>query len=383
MHLARRHLLFVTAIVAAPMASAAGCSSGSSATHGTEGATTSSSASSSSSSGAGGTAASSTASTSSGTGGAGTGGASTGGAAPTGPTVGGCPLFPPDFPYNVDISKAALDPGSATYIANLVARAGAIVAEYPGDEYVNVVPPNQAEVTVQTTAAYGFDAQDAFFQNSGAGAMAPIPPGVLYENMSNPNSDHHMMIVQQGSCRLFELYGWDPSSATSGWTALVTWNLFKNEQLPDGWGSTTAAGTPLLPGIIWYDEVASGKIAHAVDIVIPGAAIAQYEYVEPAARSGGACGSAYPADGFPYGGRLRLKAGYDTSSFTGTQALVVIAALQRYGMLNTDASGETRSSFRLGDGSKLDQADMAQLGKLTWDDFEVPVMNVVQSKACN
>jgi predicted Zn-dependent protease len=192
-----------------------------------------------------------------------------------------------------------------------------------------------------------------------------------------------MMIVQQGSCRLFELYAWNPMSATSGWSALVTWNLSKNDQLPDGWGSTTAAGTPLLPGVIWYDEVAAGKIEHAVDIVIPGAAIAKYEYVKPAARSGGACGSNYPVDGFPYGGRLRLKAGYDTSSFTGSQALVVIAALQKYGMLNTDASGETRSSFRLGDGNKLDQADLAQLSKLTWDDFEVPVMAVVQSKACN
>jgi len=52
-------------------------------------------------------------------------------------------------------------------------------------------------------------------------------------------------------------------------------------------------------------------------------------------------------------------------------------------MLNTDDSGETRSSFRLGDGNKLDQTDMAQLGKLTWDDFEVPAMTVVQSMACN
>src|SRR5580700_7217291 len=102
-----------------------------------------------------------------------------------------------------------------------------------------------------------------------AGATAPIPPGVLYENMSTPSSDHHMMVVQQGSCRLFELYAWDPSSATTGWSVLVTWNLTDDEQLPDGWGSTTAAGTPLLPGVIWYDEVSAGKIEHAVDIVIP------------------------------------------------------------------------------------------------------------------
>jgi hypothetical protein len=303
--------------------------------------------------------------------------------APAGPTIGGCPMFPADYPYNVDISGATLDPGSATYIANLTANAGAIVAEYPGGEYVNVVAASQAFVAVGTTSAYGFTPGDVFFQNGGADASAPIPSGVLYENAGTANADHHMMIVQQGACRLFEFYSWNPSSPTTGWTGFVTWNLTDNEQLPDGWGSTTAAGTPLLPGVIWYDEVAAGAILHAVDIVIPGAAIAQYEYVKPAARSGGACGSAYPADGFPYGGRLRLKASYDSSSFTGTQALVVIAALKKYGMINTDDSGETRSSFRLGDGDKLDQTDMAQLGKLTWADFEVPEMTVVQSKACN
>jgi len=304
-------------------------------------------------------------------------------APPSGPTIGGCPMFPADYPYNVDVSSAPLDANSATYVANLSARAGAIVAEYPGDEYVNVVPASQALVAVGTSSAFGFDTSDNFFQNDGTGAMAPIPNGVLYENSSNPNSDHHMMIVQQGSCRLFELYAWNPSSATTGWEAFVTWNLGKNEQLPDGWGSTTAAGTPLLPGVIWYDEVSAGKIDHAIDIVIPGAAIAKYEYVKPAARSGGACGSNYPTDGFPYGGRLRLKAGYDTSSFTGTEAKVVVAALEKYGMIVTDDSGESRSSFRLGDGSKLSQTDMNQLAKLTWNDFEVPAMTVVQSQACN
>jgi hypothetical protein len=292
-------------------------------------------------------------------------------------------MFPADYPYNQDISQAPLDSQSATYIANLKTRAGAIVAEYPGGEFVNVVPASQASVAVGTTSAFGFDTSDAFYQNAGAGAVAPIPNGVQYEDMNTPNSDHHMIVVEQGTCRLFELYAWNPSSATSGWSALVTWNLTKNEQLPDGWGSTTAAGTPLLPGVIWYSEVSAGEIRHAIDIVIPGAAIAQYEYVKPAARSGGACGSAYPPDGFPYGGRLRLKASYDTSSFTGTQALVVIAALKKYGMLNTDDSGETRSSFRLGDGNMLSQTDMSQLSKLTWDDFEVPAMTVVQSKACN
>lgn len=313
-------------------------------------------------------------------------GADSDASAPTGPTIAGCPMFPPDYAYNVDISNAPIDPGSSTYISNLASRAGAIVAEYPGDEYVNVVPSSQTNVAVSFASSggesFGFDTSDAFFHTT-TPPQIPIPNGVLYENSSNPNSDHHMIIVQQGACRLFEMYSWNPSSATAGWEAVVSWNLGNSEQLPDGWGSTTAAGTPLLEGVIGYDEIAAGKIEHAIDIVIPGAAIAQYEYVKPAARSGGACGSAYPADGFPYGGRVRLKANYDTSKYTGTQALVVIAALKKYGMINTDDSGETRSSFRLGDGSKLDQNDLKQLSMLTWNDFEVPVMNVVQSKACN
>jgi hypothetical protein len=302
--------------------------------------------------------------------------------AATGPMIAGCPMFPADYPYNVDISTAPLDQGSTTYIANLATRAGAIVAEYPGIEYVNVVPTSQPFVAVGTSSAYGFETNDEYFENNGSGATAPIPAGVMYENMTNPNSDHHMLIVEQGTCRLFELYAYNPSSATAGWSALVTWNLTHDDELPDGVGSTTAAGTPLLPGVIWYDEIAAGSIEHAVDIVIPGAAIMQYGYVKPAARAGGACGSPYPADGFPYGGRVRLKASYDDSSFTGTQAKVVIAALKKYGMINTDDSGESRSSFRLGDGQKLDQTDMNQLAKLTWNDFEVPTMTVVHSQAC-
>jgi hypothetical protein len=304
----------------------------------------------------------------------------------SGPTIGGCPMFPPSYAYNQDISQAPLDPNSATYIANLASRAGAIVAEYPGIEYVNVVPASQPDVPIGTSDEFGFDTTDTFYDHSGnaaSGATAPVPANAVYENSGTPNEDHHLIVVQQGTCRLFEFYSWNPSSAISGWSAMVTWNLTKDEQLPDGYGSTTAAGTPLLPGVIWHSELAAGAIHHAVDIVIPGAALAQYEYVKPAARSGGACGSNYPADGFPYGGRLRLKASFDASGFTGTEARIVIQALKTYGMIVTDDSGESRSSFRLGDGTKLSQSDMSQLSKLTWNDFEVPKMTVVNSKACN
>ena len=285
---------------------------------------------------------------------------------PTGPTLGGCPVFGPGFAYNQDVSQAALDTGSATYITGLKASAPVIGLDYPGGEIYNAVPSSQAAVPVQTSSFYGFDPTDTFFFEADAGgATAPIPAGVQYENMGTPNADHHMMVIVQGTCQLFELYAYDPTSATTGWSALVEWDLHGNaEQIPDALeiGSTTAAGTPLLPGVIWPEEVAAGEIRHAVDIVMPAAAIAKCSYVHPASDG------AWSATGaFPYGGRLRLKASYDLSKVTGTQALVVLKALQKYGMFNTDISGETRSSFRLGGlGTNQGwvQTDIEQLGQL-------------------
>ena len=298
-------------------------------------------------------------------------------------TVGGCRVFAPSYAYNVDVSGTAPDPNSVTYLSGLQASAPVIGLDYPGGEIYNVVPASQAAVAVQTSSFYGFDKTGTFFFEADAGgATAPIPAGVMYENMGVANADHHLMVVQQGSCQLFEMYAYDPTGPTTGWDVLVQWDLNAgSEQIPGNLevGSTTAAGTPLLPGVIWPDEVAAGVIEHAVDIVMPAAAIDKCHYVYPASDG------AWTATGaFPYGGRLRLKASYDLSKVTGTQAKVVLRALQRYGMFNTDISGETRSSFRLGGlGSNQgwDQADIGQLGSLTWADFDVVDLGTVYAMA--
>jgi hypothetical protein len=300
-------------------------------------------------------------------------------------TVGGCPIFAPQYAYNLDVSQVALDAKSATYIAGLKSAAPVIGLDYPGGEIYNLVPQSQPAVPVQTTSWYGFDTSgNFFFMADAGGAMAPIPNGVQFENQGTMNADHHMMVLQQGSCVLYEMYAWNPSSPTTGWEALVQWDLHAaDEQIPDPdeLGSTTAAGTPLLPGVIWPDEVMAGEIKHAIDIVMPANAIAKCQYVHPASDG------AWTATGsFPYGGRLRLKASYDMSKVTGTQAKVVLLALQKYGMFNTDISGETRSSFRLGGlgpNQPWDMADITQLGNLTWDDFDVVDLGTVYTmKGC-
>jgi hypothetical protein len=304
-------------------------------------------------------------------------------------TLGGCPLFAAGYAYNQDVSQSSVDPSSATYVASLDSLAPSIAAEFPGGEYYNIVPSSQPLVPVATASAYGFLSDGGFFYDTDAAlaaASAAIPSGVVYENMTTPNADHHMMVLQQGVCLLYELYASNPSSATTGWDVMVTWNLNGGPQIPASLdiGSTTQAGTPLLPGIIWPAEIASGEIRHAIDIVMADNAITPCAYVHPASTvrySGAPSGG-----GIPYGARLRLKASYDVSGYTGTQALVVLRALQKYGMFNTDASGESRSVFRLGqdaDGGTLDQADMGQLDQLTWDDFDVmPLGTVLTDTGC-
>jgi hypothetical protein len=302
------------------------------------------------------------------------------GEASAGPTFGGCPLFAPSYAYNQDISTSKVDPSSATYIASLMSLAPNIAAEFPGGEYYNIVPSGQAEVPVQTASAFGFEPDGGFFFYPDGGVKAPIPSGVVYENMTTPNADHHMMVLERGDCLLYELYAENPSSATTGWDVLIQWNLHGSPQIPDKYdmGSTTQAGTPLLPGIIWPIDVSAGEIDHAIDIVMADNAIEPCSYVHPASTvrySGAPAG-----EGIPYGARLRLKTTFDTSSFTGTQALVVVRALQKYGMIPTDASGESRSVFRLGqnpDGGTLDPTDMNQLNVLTWTDFDVMTLGAV------
>jgi hypothetical protein len=298
----------------------------------------------------------------------------------TGASFGGCPLFAPDYAYNQDISAASVDPASATYISSLTSLAPNIAAEFPGGEYYNFVQSTQAEVPVQTTSAFGFAADGGFFFYPEGGVTGPIPAGVVYENMTTSNADHHMMVLEQGACLLYELYAENPSSATTGWDVFIQWNLHGSPQIPDKFdiGSTTQAGTPLLPGIIWPVDVGAGEIHHAIDIVMADNAIMPCSYVHPASTvrySGAPAGQ-----GIPYGARLRLKSSFDSSGFTGTQALVVIRALQRYGMIPTDGSGESRSVFRLGqspDGGTLDQSDMNQLNVLTWSDFDVMTLGTV------
>jgi hypothetical protein len=240
--------------------------------------------------------------------------------APDGPVIGGCPVFPADNPWNTDITNFPVSSRSAAYLQRIAQVGGSLLHPDFGSNpsygipYV-VVPANQPLVPI-TYNAYGPQSDPGPF---------PIPLNAPVEG----GSDRHVLTVQQGSCQLYELFAASRSGA--GWVAGsgAKFDLNSNALRPAGWTSADAAGLPILPGLVRYDEVAAGRIAHALRVTF---AQTQAGYISPARHL---ASSSTDVNLPPMGLRLRLRAGYDISGFTG-ESRVVLEALRHYGMLVAD-----------------------------------------------
>jgi hypothetical protein len=158
----------------------------------------------------------------------------------------------------------------------------------------------------------------------------PIPRGVKIEGGRNADGDRHAVIVDRDRCRLYELYSLYPRPG-GGWRASsgAIWDLRSNRLRPAGWTSADAAGLPILPGLARYDEVARGRIDHALRFTVSRTRRA---YVWPARHfASDRTDPSLP----PMGLRVRLKASFDTRGFP-RQARIVLEALKRYGMIVAD-----------------------------------------------
>ncbi|HEX7255061.1 MAG TPA: hypothetical protein VF236_03965, partial [Gaiellaceae bacterium] len=158
----------------------------------------------------------------------------------------------------------------------------------------------------------------------------PIPRNVKIEGGRQSDGDRHALILDRDNCRLYELFALHPT-AGGGWRAGsgAIWNLRTNRLRPAGWTSADAAGLPILPGLARYDEVARGRIDHALRFTVSRTRRA---YVHPARHY---ASSATDPNLPPMGLRLRLKASFRTAGYP-RQARIVLEALKRYGMMVAD-----------------------------------------------
>ena len=244
------------------------------------------------------------------------------------PTIGGCQVFPSNNAWNRDVSKLPVRRDSARLVSSISSTGGRTMlhADFGGGGAYGipfmVVQSTQKAEPIHYTA-YGDESSPGPF---------PIPPGAPVEGGASSSGDRHVLVVQQRSCHLYELYNarwrgnrWDAASG-------VNWNLKSNKLRTLGFTSADAAGLPIFPGLARYSEVASGAIHHALRFTV---AKTQRGYILPATHE--ASSSTNPALP-PMGLRLRLKANYPLARFHG-ESLVILRALKQYGMIVADNGG--------------------------------------------
>ena len=191
----------------------------------------------------------------------------------------------------------------------------------------------------------------------------PIPMNAPIEGGSNGNGDRHVLALEQGTCVLYELYDAYPGSSSWSTGSGAIWHLDQDEIRRDGETSADAAGLPLLPGLVKYDEVMSGEITHALRFT---ASSVQSAYIYPATHSDGQAGS--DSTHAPMGARFRLKASFDISGFP-SDVQVILRALKKYGMFLADTGGDWYISGV--PDSRWSDSDLATLSQVPGSAFEV------------
>ena len=243
------------------------------------------------------------------------------------PQVAGCSIFPADNVWNTPVDTLPVDANSSAYVATIGADAyvhadfgsGTWEGEPIGIPFVDV-GSGQAQVPVT------FDYDD----ESDPGPY-PIPPDAPIEGGSSSDGDRHVLVLERDNCILYELYDAWPQNGGSSWHAGsgAIFDLSSHALRPDTWTSADAAGLPILPGLIRYDEVAAGEIRHAIRFTAPQTRDA---HIWPARHDASyLSGEQYP----PMGQRFRLKSTFDISSFSD-DTRVILQALKKYGMILAD-----------------------------------------------
>ncbi len=300
------------------------------------------------------------------------------------PGLNGCPVFPsppaslrpraPSLPnqaaWNQDISKAPV-----------ARRSDAIIA------YINAHGGNRLHPDFGSPRSYGFPYAvvgrhqprlpihyTAWASESDRGPF-PVPKLAPVEGGRRSDGDRHVLVVDRSRCRLYELYrsffkrhGRDHWNADSG----VEWNLRSKDLRRDGDTSADAAGLPIFPGLVRYDEARRGRIDHAIRITFD---VTRNAWIHPASHCAGDTAS---RNAPPMGMRLRLRRNYGLGRLSGP-AKVIARALKRYGVITADNG----SNWFFGGTSdrRWNDSNLNQLKRIPGRAFEV-VRSASPTHAC-
>ena len=269
--------------------------------------------------------------------------------------VGDCPVFPADNIWNTRIDKLPKDPRTDAYVDSI----GALKAVHPD------FSANPVYGMPYTEVPQGTKGTEPTFENKDESdpGVYPIPGGAPIEGgPGEQNGDRHVIVVDQRNCVLYEM--WLARLKPDGtWIAGsgMRMDLTSNALRPAGWTSADAAGLPIFPGLVRYDEVAAGEIPHALRFTLSST---RKGYLWPARHESS---SSTDMNRMAMGTRVRLRADFDTSKYSKTNQ-VIMTALKRYGMFLAD-NGSSMYLSGVPD-KRWDDNDLRKLGAMKAEDFE-------------
>ncbi|MBS1915276.1 MAG: hypothetical protein JST87_03305 [Bacteroidetes bacterium] len=273
-------------------------------------------------------------------------------------------IFPSGNAWNADISGAQVDPYSDQIIANF--SSSGMHADFGSGLWDNapigipfvVVCGSQQKYPV-TFRANSYDGN--YGDESDAGPYA-IPLNAPIEG--NGTGDAHVLAVDKDNNILYELYNasvnGDHWEASSG----AIFDLKSDALRTAGWTSADAAGLPIFPGLVRYDEVLKGTIDHAIRFTLSSPNV-KPAYISPARHSVNSSGGQYS---LPFGAKIRLKQNFDISSYPA-HVQVILTAMKKYGLILADIGSNMYISGA--PDSRWDNDELHQLGNIKASSFEV------------
>jgi hypothetical protein len=241
------------------------------------------------------------------------------------PAIGPCKIFPASNVWNIPIDQLPVSANSATLV-NTIGPSSYLHADFGSGTYAGG-PIGIPFVTVPGTQTK-YPVTFQYASESDPGPYA-VPLNAPIEGGSQSTGDRHAIAVDTDNCILYELYSAYPQTANWQAGSGAIFDLKANALRPAGWTSADAAGLPIFPGLVRYDEVAAGEIRHAIRLTVPQTL---KSYIWPARHyASNLTDPKYP----PMGQRFRLRASFNVSSYPA-EVQVILRALKKYGMFIAD-----------------------------------------------
>ena len=261
-----------------------------------------------------------------------------------------CPLLPATNVWNRRVDGLPVAGNSGTLIGTI----GAAEDLHPDfSTYLGYGIPYNVVGASTPRSSVTFD-----YDDESDDVAYPVPPSPRMEG----GGDRHILMWDVDACRLYELFAARRSGGRWYAGSGATWDLESNALRPNGWTSADAAGLPILPGLVRYEEVAAGAIEHAIRFTAP---VTRDAHIYPARHhAGDGNGTSLP----PMGLRVRLKAGFEIDDFS-PRMQVILVAMQRYGMILAD-NGSPWFFSGVSD-IRWDDDELNELKDLRGSDFEV------------